>query len=311
MATPYETLYQKYLKEYEAKQNESIVASDAVYDSKIKTIEDTYNQNINKAKQEYEDDYRANAVQKKVNEFYIAEDMANMGLTNSGLSRMQVTANNLSYANNKAKLDRQRQSMVDSLTMEMTNLISSAKTEKLSAAQGIRDSYTELAAENASEAYKAELEAEAEQTKAYYSYLEKQAKAQEEDNYIIKANGANLSRNFVGSLKDNGVTVRYNSNGTTTYVDTRSGKSTTMDSSINPYTGTRNDDVDVGFFKNNPYQPNNIKGVTLKDSTAKMEINGSTQRVWTTNNKDYYLWDGSKNKYIKLNEAEKKKIGVS
>lgn len=295
MATPYETLYQKYLKEYEAKQNESIAASDAVYDSQIKTIEDTYNQNINKAKQEYEDDYRANAVQKKVNEFYIAEDMANMGLTNSGLSRMQVTANNLSYANNKAKLDRQRQSMVDSLTMEMTNLISSAKTEKLSAAQGIRDSYAELAAKNATTAYEAELEADTEKTKAYYSYLEKQAKANEENKIALY--------DYAYKYK--------NASGVDVNVYYKDGKKYELARGRNPYTNSNNtNDAAVkkyGTFDNG-YQPKGvvIDGVDygkLKKSGETDVVNGRTQNVWITKDGTKWIWDGTKNKYLLYGEG--------
>ena len=169
--------------------------------------------------------------------------------------------------------------------------------------QDIKDTYLQAADTYATEMQKADIEAETERQKAYYSYLAKQSETEVKNNYIIKTNGANLSRNFVGSLKDNGVTVRYNSNGTTTYVDTRSGKSTTMDSKINPYTGKANEafNFQYGAFSNG-YQP---KGVVIngKDygavsaTTLETNIKGRKQTVWETPNGKLWYWDGGANTY--------------
>lgn len=129
--------------------------------------------------------------------------------------------------------------------------------------------------------------------------------------YIISANGANLSRDFTGSLKSNGVSVRYNSNGTTTYTDSNSGYSTTLDSSINPYTGQNNatgtSDTAKAYKKygcfSNGYQPKGIyldgkKYGKVYDSGYTDVINGITQTVWKTKDGTLWMWDGSKNKYV-------------
>ena len=264
-------------------------------------------------------------MQKLINEREVAENMANLGLTDSGLNRTQQTAVQLSYSNTKAKYDVSRQKAVDSLAAELANKISTLDTEKLSAIAGIDSNYDNAALSTAQSMRNADIEAEtarykAEQeqiaatNKAYYAAQQKilsaQAKSEKENSYIIKANGATLSYDFQGSLKDNGVSVIYGTDGKTTYVDTKSGKKTVMDSTINPYTGTKNADVSNGTFSNG-YQPNNIKGNKLKEvAGARININGRSQRIFTYDDKSYYYWDGRNNKYQKLTSSEKKSLGI-
>lgn len=84
------------------------------------------------------------------------------------------------------------------------------------------------------------------------------------------------------------------------------------------YQGPLNSDVQYGTFstkdKNGQaYQPNNINSVPLKSSgktVAQMFGAGSyvgstganldNQKVWTTDGKKYYIWDGSQNQYIRV-----------
>ena len=83
-----------------------------------------------------------------------------------------------------------------------------------------------------------------------------------------------------------------------------------MDSTINPYTGTKNADVSNGTFSNG-YQPNNIGNKKLKEvAGARININGRSQRIFTYDDKSYYYWDGRNNKYQKLTSSEKKSLGI-
>ena len=98
--------YKKELEKlYAASQAEDIAASDKRYETEKKLTTDQYNRQINETENSYEDLYRENAVQKLINEREVAENMANLGLTDSGLNRTQQTAVQLSYANNKNKID--------------------------------------------------------------------------------------------------------------------------------------------------------------------------------------------------------------
>lgn len=344
---------------------DKISANKTVYDNNAKTITDSYNAQIDEAKDSYEDQYRENAVQKKVNEFYIAEEMANMGLTNSGLNRTQITANQLSYSNNKAKIDMQRQSMVDKLTLEMQGYLTENENTRISAEQSIKDAHEQADLVEATESYNTQLQAEvdaynAEQErlakeaealydyqtaidkanisaaaevqkqaiKSSYSSSQKQQKETEKNSWIIKANKATLSKDMQGSLKDNGVTIseEYDKYGGVigyTYVDTKSGKSSYFKLGQNPFTGRMNDDLknengnyDPSKAFSNGYQPNNVKGNILTKvigaggKAVEIEVNGNKQSVWKENG-NYYFWDGRNNKYEKLTEGEKLRLGIT
>ena len=308
--------YKKELEKlYAASQAEDIAASDKKYETEKKLTNDQYNRQINETENSYEDLYRENAVQKLINEREVAENMANLGLTDSGLNRTQQTAVQLSYANNKNKIDTTRQKAVDQLTYSLADAISKLDTAKTEAAAGIKSNYASAIASGAQEMYNNAVEQERKyreaqlqaQLEAQKQALEYQAQ-QKANNYILRTSGGLLRRDFQGSLKDNNVDVIYNTDGTTTYVDNNSGKKTTIPSNMNPYKGTINKDTANGVFSNG-YQPDNVNGVKLVSSGAKANINGNEQTVWKANGK-YYLWSGKDNKYIQLNNAELKEIGV-
>lgn len=314
--------YTEYLDElkkaYSAQESEALAANDEKYALQKQLATDTYNRQINETEKSYTDLYRENAVQKLINEREVAENMANSGLTDSGLNRTQQTAVQLSYANQKGKIDTTKQQAIDTLAASLADSVAQLDIARSENAANIKDSYAALAADNAESLYKSALQEETKRIKATLEAQEKEQKSAQEANYIIKTNGGALNRNFVGSLKENGVSVFYNSNGTTTYVDNNSGKKTTMESGINPYAPEKgmhkdlldeNGEYDKSKAFSNGYQPNNINGEGLKSTGAKITVNGNTQNVWKANNK-FYFWDGAQNTYYQLTNAELKAIGL-
>ena len=290
-----------------------IAASGKVYDTQRQQTQNTYNRQIKDTNNSYEDMYRENAVQKLINERKIAEDMAGLGLTDSGLNRTQQTAVQLSYANSKNKIDTNRQKAVDTLTASLADAISSIDANKLAAAEKIRSSYESGWSSAAQSTYAKELEEQTQRQKDAYDYslkmydkqqeaYEKQLQAEKENNYIIKANSALLRRDYTGTLRDNGVSVTYDrKNGKTTYVDENSGKKTVLNYNTNPYTGTVNPDTANGTWDNG-YQPNNIGGNKIVEYD-KIQIYGNSQRVFKLikgHNTDFYTWDRYQNKYVQV-----------
>lgn len=313
MASRIDELYNEYKKLGTAQRDADIAASDKVYDTQKQQTQNTYNRQIDETSKSYEDLYDENAVQRLINEREIAENMANSGLTDSGLNRTQQTAVQLSYANSKNKIDVTRQKAIDTLTASLADAISKIDTDKLSAAENIRSNYDNSWRSSAQSTYATELEEETKRQKQAYDYslkmyekqqaaYEKQLQAQKEASYVIKTAGGALSRNYTGSLKDNGVDVLYDTeNSTTTYIDNNSGKKTTIPSNVNPYTFTVNPDTKNGVWDNG-YQPNNIGGNKLKkvDTTP---IRGRIQNVFNLikgHNTEYYVWDGEVNKYVQV-----------
>lgn len=304
-------LYDIYKKQGAAQRDADVSASDKMYDTQRQQTQNTYDRQIKETNNSYEDMYRENAVQRLINEREIAEDMAGLGLTDSGLNRTQQTAVQLSYANGKNKIDVNRQKAVDTLTASLADAISSIYANKLAAAEKIRSSYESGWSSAAQSTYAKELEEQTKQQKQYYDYslkalenqqkaYEKQLQAKKEASYIIRTNGGTLRRNFTGSLKDNNVSVIYDkTNKTTTYIDNNSGKKTTVASSVNPYTGNDNSELieEFGAFDNG-YQPRGVRGHgKLLRSVGKDAINGNMQNIFEAADASLWIWDGSINEY--------------
>ena len=96
MASRIDELYNEYKKLGTAQRDADIASSDKVYDTQKLQTQNTYNRQIDETSKAYEDLYDENAVQRLINEQEIAENMANLGLTDSGLNRTQQTAVQLS-----------------------------------------------------------------------------------------------------------------------------------------------------------------------------------------------------------------------
>lgn len=78
----------------------------------------------------------------------------------------------------------------------------------------------------------------------------------------------------------------------------RDGKKYEFEIGVNPYTGTKNADAENGTF-NNGYQPNNVGGKKLSKTGEKDYVNGVEQNVWKTPDGTKYIWDGTKNRYLR------------
>ena len=79
------------------------------------------------------------------------------------------------------------------------------------------------------------------------------------------------------------------------------GKEQKFAPGINPYTGGKNADIKYGTFSNG-YQPNNVNGQKLSKSGITDVVNGVTQNVWKTPDGTKWIWDGTKNKYLKYED---------
>lgn len=293
-------LYDIYKKQGTAQRDADVAASDKMYDTQRRQTQDTYDRQIKDTNNSYEDMYRENAVQKLINERKIAEDMAGLGLTDSGLNRTQQTAVQLSYANSKNKIDTNRQKAVDTLAASLADAVSRIDANKLAAAEKIRGSYESSWNSAAQSTYAKELEEQTKRVEANIKAQKEQIAEQQKANYIIQTNGGTLRRSFTGSLKDNNVSVIYDkTNKTTTYIDNNSGKKTTVASSVNPYTGNDNSELieEFGAFDNG-YQPRGVRGHgKLLRSVGKDAINGNMQNIFEAADASLWIWDGSINEY--------------
>lgn len=100
----------KYLDTY---KKQSLKDLEDLYKNQADSVTSEYDTKIGNVSTAYEDRYKENAVQKLINERQVAENMANIGLTDSGLNTTQQTAVQLSYANQKGATDRAKQAQRD------------------------------------------------------------------------------------------------------------------------------------------------------------------------------------------------------
>ncbi len=151
-------------------------------------INENYGTQIADTEDTYESELKKNEVQRVLNERQIERRMAEMGLTDSGLNRTQSTAVQLSYANQKGDLMKQRQKAVDTLAAAMRsaqkenalnyNATVAQNEAEYNSTVAQWDSERETAAQNYGlEAYNADVEAENERIKAQNEAIEKQAAA--------------------------------------------------------------------------------------------------------------------------------------
>ena len=305
MAVVYNNYLTQAKKYYEEARKKAKEDQNKIFEEQVSVVNDTYGKAINDAKIDYEDMHRENAIQKLINENEVAEDMANMGLEGSGLNRTQATAVQLSYANNRSSIERQKQAQVDSIAQKLAQELSTIKQNRIATISAIDKEYDSAAVSAAQDAYKEALDAETARIKENNRHIEKMAST---STGIISRNNGILNRGFLGSLSENGVSVKYDvENGTTTYIDRNTGYKSTFNRDTNPYTNTVNPDTKYGTFDNG-YQPNNIGGKKVVDTGLTAPINGRNQKVFIIGgtdrrgNANYYVWDGIQNKYTRAYE---------
>lgn len=312
----------------------------STYDELAANAQAINDKKVSDTNMEYTSQYERNAVQKLINEKQVAEKMANLGLTDSGLNRTQQTAVQLSYANQKGKIDLAKQSALDNLALNLTSALTEIETNRsgdlLTADQKWKDKAdveaqtnynNDLTAINnrITSAYEqygkiAETEAEATAKKPNVSYG---SGGTSTGGYIVSSPTGTLSRDYMGSLKDNGVSTvySYNEDGSikkVTYTDSNSGISASFDAGVNPYKGEMHDDVrdENGYYDpskafDNGYQPNNIKGEKLKATNATWTVYDREQKVFKLESSGkYYVWRGDLGYYQKLTDAEAASVGL-
>lgn len=183
------------------------------------------NAEIAKIQQDYQSAYDANAVNAKLQERQIAENMANMGITNSGLNRTQQTAVRVAEMNSNAALQQQATAVKNSLIQQLDAFNKESQIQQLNEENSIKYnanqqnlSYKTSADENAenyarsvaqnlyntdveaeTEKQKAYAEAQTAQQKAYYNYLTKSASTSASQSKTTYTNAYNALKQLSSS----------------------------------------------------------------------------------------------------------------
>lgn len=166
MSRSYTTIEDEEIKKAKALADADVEASNNIYNTSAQVIRDTYGATQKQKEQEFNALFDQNNVQKYINERRIAENMANAGLSRSGLNLTQMTANQLSFANQQHKISLQKQQTIYDIARVMNAELTQNEAQRAAAEQNIRSGYTQSAKENAAKIYNSELEYDASVTKA-------------------------------------------------------------------------------------------------------------------------------------------------
>jgi len=304
MPAVYNSFLEQARKNYASAKAKETEASEKIFAEQEKVVNDTYNKAVKDTKISYEDRHRENAIQKLINQNEIAEDMANMGLSDSGLNRTQQTAVQLSYANNKSSIDRQKQAQLDSFAQSLAAELSTIKQNKISALASIDEKYENAAVSSAQEAYKTYQDAQTARVKSYYS-SNSGSQGNNGDDFLLTWTGAT-------KVNDSGETIHI-------YTDSK-GKKHEAKVGYNPYTGSNNNKIYAEEFKeygvhDNGYQPKGLIGegkftkMTVGNQVAQFLVKGRYQNIWRASESgNYFLWNGATNQYEQISDATIKGI---
>lgn len=196
MPTAYKTIYDELKRAHAGDLEKAKADNTSFYSTQANSTNKLYDEKVDKQSKAYEDSYRENAIQKLINERQVAENMANLGLTNSGLNRTQQTAVQLSYANNKAGIDRQKQSAISDLNLARTQALDTIEQKRLADEASIIQNYENMLNKSAQSIYEEQIKAENEE-------IAKIQKEQEEIAKQKKSDYKNVRSYVADSLKTN------------------------------------------------------------------------------------------------------------
>ncbi len=151
----YDDIYNEIYNQRKASLDDAIKKSQERYGIQTSAVQDSFNSQIADAKESYEDQYRQNAIAKEISARQLAERMANLGLTDSGLNRTQQTAIETAYINNKGEINRARQKAVDALNLAMTQKLNEIKINQSNEESGLINNYNSAVSTEAQNIYKA------------------------------------------------------------------------------------------------------------------------------------------------------------
>ena len=207
------------------------------------------------------------------------------------------------------------QSALDELNLKLTDAITALENDKATAVRNITNNWNAYSDEQAQNTYNTKITGLVNQYNSLGEQITDMYKADADAAADVQkaAISASASGSNSGSGSD---TLLWYVTGT--YDDDKNpifrnsdGKTQAFGKGVNPYTGTKHKDAKYGTFSNG-YQPNNVgtykdkNGNTVVNKLSKTGIkdyvNGVEQNVWQTDDGTMYIWDGTKNRYLKYEE---------
>lgn len=303
---------------------------DAVNQQKQAALDQLKNENttaINKLEQSKRDissEALTNAKQANINRLLALKDNKNAlnraGLGTQGLVGSQVNSINSDYGNNLNDILLQKANSLRGVDSQISDTNLQYNTNLATTASNYATTLANTKAGIEEQARQAGLKA---YDNEYNAWLQQWQNEMEQKKYeeSIRQYNETLAFQKLQQQQSNSLAwaqlqqqqKQYNfGNGETSLVGTKAANGRTIIN--NPYTGNVNNDAKYGVFNTGNgtgYQPNNIGGQMLSklgktvgqlygsNSTNSSGVNIANQNIWTLNG-NYYIWNGSANRYEQI-----------
>lgn len=285
----YNKYYDEHLNKSAAQKQQEKDTVDKNINSSISVLEENAAADTATAEQQYSTLFDQNNVQRIVNEKLIAESMANSGSTDSGLNRTQMTANQLSHANNDNALRLSKQQTVDGIARTLRANKTDLEISRTSQHQTIDNKYYDMADSYATGRVNADTAAAAEVEKAKITA----------QNELIKQERTDREKVF-SALGNSNYTAAYKqmiwNNYKNTYEKTDE-QMQDMFGSINTKYAYTTDEIESGVVNNGPLYTdeqisvavNKFYGVNNKEEAiADYVLDLGSQNGWDKDTKEAF-----------------------
>lgn len=277
--------------------------------------------NLNAGKDTVKQTAEDNAKQANINRMLALKDnagaMSRAGLSTQGIVGSQVNSINNNYGNNLNSILKDRANQLKAIDDQVDSTNLQYDTNRLNAInqydQSIADLNSQIDA-NALSQYNTSVARYLAQKQQEYENRQNEAAQQEA---IRQFNEQLAYQKEQDKIKNAQTWAQINSSGNGNFSDSNGGSNGVQQIKTDHYSGNINSDVQYGTFNTTDsngvkYQPNNVGGAKLSNSKYKVKdllgegITGNkgasldNQKVWKTATGNYYVWDGSQNKYIDI-----------
>ena len=120
----------KKIQEMTELSNKNLASSQSLIDTSTNSAVSQVNKQKEALPQQYQSYFDSNAVQHLLNQRQLEERMANLGLTDSGLNRTQMTALTIQKQNTDAAYNQKKQQAINTLDNRISQIIEEGKLKK-------------------------------------------------------------------------------------------------------------------------------------------------------------------------------------
>lgn len=141
-------------QQYNPERNKELSLNNTDFDNQKQSVTKKYKRSMDEAGDAYAPLYSEASVQKYINEKQIAENMANLGLADSGVKDLYREGIGNTYLNTEGRLNLSRQKDISSLSAELSDAVADIENQRALKKSEINSRYDSLINQTAEAKYK-------------------------------------------------------------------------------------------------------------------------------------------------------------